>query len=397
MDENKIIKLIVVDLSVKQTSPAGSCILSELIGLSSFFEIHLLSTEIAPELLDKVVYHEIKAPSVPLVLRYMFFSKRVKTKMDQLLKKSEGTYLIQTTQGQYEDCTVAYPHFCHRAYLKKHWEKSSIKGIRRFMRKLNHLYHAAQEIKAFKKAKVIVTPSEGLARELKETYPNVSDKIKVIANPVDTVHYKKPEHFNKTEARKKMGLVPSDVVISFAALGDFARKGLPELIKGLVLLKNYPNFKILVVGGKPGEIESYRQMSQKMGVGNQVIFAGFQRDIRPYLWMSDIFALPSLYEIFSLVCIQAAAAGVPLMACKVHGVEEYLEPEKNGWLIERTPESVRDVLVEIANGKYDLKAMGQEAMKTAMQYDHQKYRQKWREVYEELLAEVAVSSETKKL
>ncbi|MBC6999406.1 glycosyltransferase family 4 protein [Cytophaga sp. FL35] len=379
------IKLFVVDLSVKQTSPAGSCILSELIGLSEIFDIHLLATEIDPDLVQKVVFHKIESPSAPLVLRYLVFSKRVNRKLRVVLENTEGPYLIQTTQGQYENCTVSYPHFCHRAYLKKHWKSSSIKGLRRILRKLNHLYHAHAEEKAFKKAKVVVTPSRGLAGELVEMYPSISEKIKVIANPVDTVHYEKPIDFDKTNARKEIGLKTNDIVLSFAALGDFARKGLPELIKSLALLENHKNVKILVVGGKPAEIESYRKMALKMRVENQVVFVGFKKDIRPYLWMSDIFSFPSLYEIFSLVCIQAAAAGVPLMASQMHGVEEYLEPGKNGWLIERTPESIRDILLQVVEGKFDLEKMGSNAKNTAMQYDHARYRKKWMLVYEELI------------
>ena len=383
---NKVAKktIIVVDLSVKQTSPAGSCILSELLGLSDFYKIHLLATEADDELQKKVVFHKIQAPSAPLVLRYITFSRRVKSKMRQLIKNIDEPYIIQTTQGQFIDSTVSYPHFCHRAYLKNHWKKSSIKGVRRFMRKLNHIYHAGQEKKAFNNVEVIITPSKGLARELKETYPFTASKIRVIANPVDTLHYSRPSHFDKDKKRSELNLLPSNTVISFAALGDFARKGLPELLESLALLKENDNFKILVIGGKPNEIENYRQMAKTLGVDDHIVFTGFKNDIRPYLWMSDLFALPSLYEIFPLVCIQAAAAGIPLMACKMHGVEEYLEPGKNGWLIERNPRSISKVLVDIANGKYDLRVMGQEARKTALQYDHESFRTKWIDIYENL-------------
>ncbi len=381
--------LIVVDLSVKKTSPAGSCVLSELMGLSELYTIHLLATEADDDIKKHVVFHKINAPNIPLVLRYILFSSLLKPKVKRLLKEIEGPYLIQTTQGQYVDNTISYAHFCHRAYLKKHWKNSTITGLRRFSRKLNHLFHAKMEARAFSKAEVIVVPSKGLFRELVETYPNCSKKIKVIGNPVDVEHFQKPIGFNGKKLRESLGIGHKEIVIAFAALGDFARKGLPELMQSLLEkeIRNAP-FKILVIGGKAKEIESYNNQAADLGIREKLIFVGFKKDIRSFLWISDIFALPSLYEIFSLVCVQAAAAGLPFMATQLHGVEEYLIHGRNGWLIERNPKSISLVLEGISKGKYDLMEMGRTAMETARQYDHESFREKWKSIYTSLTVTV---------
>lgn len=65
-------------------------------------------------------------------------------------------------------------------------------------------------------------------------------------------------------------------------------------------------------------------------------------------------------------------------------VEEYLVHGENGWMIERTPEAIAHVLKEITDSKYDIEAMGMNAMKTAGQYDHYTFREKWKSVYEGL-------------
>lgn len=381
MSSPKRKKILVIDLSVKRTSPAGSCVLSELIGLSETYDILLVGTEIEESLKKNITFHQINAPSSPLVLRYIIFSIKAKAFIKGLMKRDEHPYIIQTTQGQYVNCDISYPHFCHRAYLQKHWKNSSIKGTRRILRKLNHLYNAKMEAKAFKNAKVIVTPSKGLSRELIETYPFCKDKVKVIANPVDIEYYRKPADFSLIE-REVLGLSQKDIVISFAALGDFARKGLPELMASLKenTIKDSP-FKILIIGGKPEEIAQYQKKGAEMGVNDQLVFVGFQKDIRPFLWMSDIFALPSIYEIFPLVCIQAAAAGLPILATEMHGVEEYLKDVKNGWLVERNGKSIGNVLKGVAENKYDLAAMGKFALESVKQYDHASFREKWLNVY----------------
>ena len=385
MTKNRKFTIVVVDLSVKQTSPAGSCVLSELVGLAEEYKIHLLANEADDDIKKRVLFHKIDAPGVPLVLRYIIFSKRVKTKMKKILKDIEGPYIIQTTQGQYINSDISYAHFCHRAYLQKQWVNTSVTGVRKVLRKLNHLYHANKEAKAFKKAKLIVVPSKGLSEELVETYPQCSTKVKVISNPVDVVYFRKPKDFNKTDQRIELGIDANDKVIAFAALGDFSRKGLGVLIESLQYegLEN-SNYKILVIGGKSNEIATYEKRASDLGLREKVIFVGFHQDIRNYLWMSDVFSLPSLYETFSLISIQAAAAGLPMMVSQLHGVEEYLEHEKNGWLIGRNPESIGKVLIAIAQGRYDIESMGKTAMKTSERYGHESFRQKWKSIYENL-------------
>ena len=72
------------------------------------------------------------------------------------------------------------------------------------------------------------------------------------------------------------------------------------------------------------------------------------------------------------------------MVSQLHGVEEYLEHEKNGWLIGRNPESIGKVLIAIAQGRYDIESMGKTAMKTSERYGHESFRQKWKSIYENL-------------
>ena len=385
MNVDSKMNIIVVDLSVKQTSPAGSCVLSELVGLSEHYNVHLIATEADETIIEKVTFHKIDAPSAPLVLRYMLFSNGVKRKMNKIIAEIKGPYIIQTTQGQYVNSSISYPHFCHRAYLQKHWKSSSITGLRRAMRKLNHQYHAREEEKAFRVAKTIVAPSKGLSRELIDTYPFCKDKITIISNPVDIQYYKKPENYKRLEEREKYNLHSDEVIIAFAALGDFARKGLPELMHGLKEIGEHEaNFKILVIGGKEREIDTYKELSREMNIENKILFVGFQKDIRPYLWLSDLFALPSTYEIFSLVCVQAAAAGLPLLSTKLHGVEEYLMDGKNGWLVKRDATAIGLVLKAIGKGDYNLIEMGNHAIDSVTKYNHQSFRKKWLNMYANL-------------
>ena len=378
-------KIIVVDLSVVKTSPAGSCVMSELTGLYDSYEIHLISNEVDEELEKHLIFHEIKTIQTPLILRYISFSIKVYFKVNQLRKKLGKNVIIQSTQGQFPYCSISYPHFCHKAYLQKHWQNNQLKGIKRPLRKLNHLFNAWLESIAFSNARCIVVPSKGLGTDLVDTYPQYESKIRVLQNPIDIAAFQQPPQFDRAQERRALGIIPEDIVISFVALGDFSRKGLVFIMDSLIKpkLRSEP-FKILVVGGKPDEIKKYKSLGKKMGIEDKMIFVGFKKDIRPYLWVSDIFSLPSLYEIFPLVAVQAAAARIPLLVSELHGVEEYLVDGQNGWFIERNATSIAKVLKEIIDQRYDLTAMGSAANTSVQKYDHTSFREKWRTIFKDV-------------
>ena len=82
-------------------------------------------------------------------------------------------------------------------------------------------------------------------------------------------------------------------------------------------------------------------MRNKNQLGNRVKFVGMQSDVRPYLWSSDVFVFPSLYETFSLVTYEAAASGLPIVVSQLYGVEDLLVDGDNGFLIETSVAGVR--------------------------------------------------------
>ena len=59
---------------------------------------------------------------------------------------------------------------------------------------------------------------------------------------------------------------------------------------------------------------------------------------------ADAFLLPSRYESFALVCIEALATGVPVVAPRIGGVEDYVEDSVNGFLVERDEVAIGDAL-----------------------------------------------------
>jgi UDP-glucose:(heptosyl)LPS alpha-1,3-glucosyltransferase len=112
-------------------------------------------------------------------------------------------------------------------------------------------------------------------------------------------------------------------------------------------------------------------------------FVGLQSDIRPYLWASDVFILPSAYEGLPLVCLQAAAAGLPLISTRINGVENFLSDGVNCWFVERTAPSIAAAINSAAADPAACLAKGTAAQARADDYDEQIFQARWIHLLEE--------------
>jgi glycosyltransferase involved in cell wall biosynthesis len=289
--------------------------------------------------------------------------------------------VVQVVESNVLLGNLCYAHFCHRAFLKYHWESSKRSGWRSWGRWLDHRLHSLMEPIVFRKARRIVVPSQGLARELKAEYPFVDEKLLVLPNPVDLERMKRPAEFDREAFRTQHAFEPGDLVLVFVALGHFERKGLPLLLDALRQVGN-PRLKLMIVGGTNDLLDTYRRRVDQMGLTNQVRFAGMQRDVRPYMWAADAFVLPSHYETFSLVAFEAAAAGLPVIVSPLHGVEEFVVDGENGYIVEPQVAALRAGLTHFtAEAPERRAAVGLRAQRSMPPFSVQAFANRWRQCY----------------
>lgn len=388
MSDVSVPRLVVFDHSVAKNSPAGSCVLAQLDGLAASIPVTVFSD--CCDLTDRadVEWRRVPLPAKPIFLRYWVFQFIAPFRFVLWRLKNLRTPIrIQTTQGQFIWSDVSYAHFCHRAYLRNAWTQSSVTGLRRVARKLNHLFNSATEGLAFRCARKIVVPSEGLARELGETYPDCGHKLEVLANPVDLDRFARPDAPSTASLRTQYGIGDDEIVCTFMALGDFARKGLGLIIEALSTMEENQRsrIRVLVVGGNEGEIREFANLASRNGVESRLNFVGLQKDVRPFLWDSDVFVFPSAYEIFSLAILQAAAAGLPALVPRgLYGAEEFIVDGENGWLVERSVDGVAAGLARILSDHAQLARMSTNARTAVGRYSKNDFVSRWQRVYEGL-------------
>ncbi|MFQ3548881.1 MAG: glycosyltransferase family 4 protein [Armatimonadota bacterium] len=152
------------------------------------------------------------------------------------------------------------------------------------------------------------------------------DKIIVIHNGVD-IRYYQPD--NITSAKEKLGL-KLDIPI-FGIFGRLTKiKGQQIAIVAFnKFLKKYPN-SMLIITGEGIEKSNLEQLAENYGIKNNILFAGYQNDIKSYMNACDIVLVPSIKEGFGLSAIEAMALEKPVIASDTGGLVEIIENEISG-------------------------------------------------------------------
>ncbi len=151
-----------------------------------------------------------------------------------------------------------------------------------------------------------------------------------IANGIDLDQFGEPPAPAKV-TRASLGLDAQDYVIGIVA-GLRPEKNHEELIEALAILRNEGlPAKVLIVG-EGARRAAIKARTGELGLGDHVIFAGEQADVRPYVRLCDVCVLCSTTESFSLAAMEALALGVPFVSSQVGGMAEIVQPEVNGLL-----------------------------------------------------------------
>jgi glycosyltransferase involved in cell wall biosynthesis len=378
-------KIALFDYVVTQNNAIGKTNLAILSALCRAHQFTVFSVEFENPCPDRIRWVRVPAVKRPLFVLFITFHLLAPLLyIGHRLRHGMRFDQVQFIESNLVFGAIAYAHFCHRVYLKEHWKDASATGFRGASRWLDHWFHAALEPWSYRRASRIVVPSRGLARELTSSYPFTASKISILANSIDRESLRQPEGFDRNGFRKELGATPEDIILVFSALGHFERKGLPLLIDALGGLTD-PRVKVMIVGGSRDVIGSYRRRADQRGLNGHLRFAGTQKEVRPYLWAADALILPSHYEVFTLVALEGAAAGLPLLVTPLNGVEEFLRDGQNGLLARRDVTGISECIARFAKMSAEQRRnMGQQAQRDAERYGLAHFVAAWSNLYREV-------------
>jgi glycosyltransferase involved in cell wall biosynthesis len=377
-------RIAVFDYGIIPGNPIGGCHRRMMRALCDEQEFEVFAVDFDNPRPDRMRHFPIKVPGRPLALLFVLFHLAGGIAWRRYLRRGgRPADLIQGVESNHLGSDVVYAQFCHRAYLRVSGGVSPgmLLAYRSFLRWLDHQLHAWMEPVVYRAAKYVVVPSTGLARELIQEYPRLAGKVTIISNPIDVEALRAPADFDRIGHRREIGLTEGDFVLVFTALGHFERKGLllvMEAMKGI----GRSNVKLLVVGGQGSLVRDYSRRAAALGIGGQVVFVGRQTQVQRFLWLADAFVFPSAYETFSLSTYEAAAAGLPLIVTRLHGVEEFARDRENAFVIERSVAALRVALHELLTmSSEDRKRMGESAQEAVSAFTETHFAAAWRSFY----------------
>ena len=159
------------------------------------------------------------------------------------------------------------------------------------------------------------------------------NRIATIPNFVDTEYFRPPNERERVEARSALSVSPEEFVVGF--VGDLIdRKRPKDLLHAFAKLAQARNgVRLLVAGGPHKRVEALRELGHGLGVGKFVSAIGHCTNIRQAYWAMDLFAHPSGEETGPLAVLEAAAAGLPVVATDVGMVSSFVKDGISGFVI----------------------------------------------------------------
>ncbi len=122
------------------------------------------------------------------------------------------------------------------------------------------------------------------------------------------------------------------------------------------------------VGRGRGDRARFEELARTLQVSSDLQFFGQRADTERFYSAADVFVLPTSYEAFSLVTLEAAASGLPVIMPAINGASELVGDDEAGLLVERTVDSVVAALARIVDDADLRSRLGREARRRATRY-----------------------------
>ncbi len=138
-------------------------------------------------------------------------------------------------------------------------------------------------------------------------------------------------------ARRQLGFADDESIVLF--VGRLAPiKGIDRLLRAMTYLKPLKPIRLVIIGGDDHhtpESQDLHRLAVELGVQDVVVFLGRveHEALPPYYCAADVVALPSHYETFGLVALEALACGTPVVATPVGAMETILREGETGRVV----------------------------------------------------------------
>ena len=206
----------------------------------------------------------------------------------------------------------------------------------------------------------------------------------------------------KKEAKTRVGIPCGDKNIVFAGRIE-PLKGIDTLLRAMARIQErYPeaikNVCVAIIGGDPWaddpeeEMARLQELRHDLGIHDIVTFLGAKdQALLPYYYAAaEMVVMPSHYESFGMVALEAMAVGTPVIASEVGGLAFLVRDGENGFHVpSRDPDALAERMFELLTNEYCRSRLGKNARSYAQQYDWHLIVQRMLDVYAGVLQDRA--------
>ena len=307
--------------------------------LSASWEVHRLAAG------TRIAGRKLAGGAGPGWWRALRFAADVDAAMAELADRADGTgqpgMILSLERGP--QCHV------YRAGDGVHlrWRSLRFGSSRLWMTNPLHWLYPRLEARTVATARLVVTNSEMVRREMEQTYPQAAHKLRVVLNGFDPRRFFPNPDPNRQRARA--GLLPELNLPELTSSGPpgpcrlllfvgsgWQRKGLARALE-LLAASNHavgpdePRSILLVVGkGRP---ERFRSLLRKWNLDSQVRFLGVRSELTQLYQAADVLILPTLYDPFANACLEAMACDCPVLTTANNGAAEVIAHGRTGYVL----------------------------------------------------------------
>lgn len=291
--------------------------------------------------------------------------------------------------------------------LKTHWQVPVLQMFHTLGLMKNRIAQSPEEMEGDYRSKgekrvmhmadkiVAATPAE--EAQLEFLYGLDRQKIVTIPPGVDTSRF---YPIAQEEAKEAINIPCKNRLLLFVGRIE-PLKGLQNLLKAIALIRERRTpaetcYCLVVIGGDPNasieamssEMIHIKRLSKELGLEDLVVFLGKRaQDTLPYYYSAaDILIMPSYYESFGMVALEAMACGTPVVASQVGGLPFLVQDGKTGFVVPGgDPEALVEPLMKLMNNDELRETMGKQAAEYALQYDWKLISERMIDVYQTLL------------
>ena len=184
---------------------------------------------------------------------------------------------------------------------------------------------------------------------------------------------------DQKEKRESLGLQDDDIML--LSVGELNKNKNHEVVIRALALLNNPNVHYFIAG--IGDLKDYlKDLSDNLGVANQVHFLGFRTDVSELDEVCDIFLLPSLREGLNVSLMEAMASCKPCIANDIRGNNDLIETDKGGYLLHNDVNEYASSINDLVSDKEIRDAFGLYNKEKIKDFSKEKVDAKMTEIYQ---------------